>query len=332
MRTASLTHLIASTSLASICIVATSTSPAAAGPSPAPIVGGTDAKPGDWPDVVAIVGEHGSLCTGTLLAADLVLTAGHCIEANPVEIIIGSVDLAKPGGERRAVKWSRAYPSWIDRYDIGVVMLENPVQAKQRAVAQGCTAKPQFDTGFPLQVVGFGLTTPSGTGDNTRLHQATVPIVDATCTSDPSCIAAVAPGGELIAGGRGADTCFGDSGGPLYINTAKGPALLGVVSRGLVNWDEPCASGGVYVRADKVVSWIQSVSDRKIDRVPCDLPTDDGGGRDDGDGGDDAGSGGLEPGGCSAVGGTAGAMQSGLALCYAALVVLGLRRRRARRS
>lgn len=286
---------------------------ARAGSPAAPVVGGTEVEPGEWPDVVAVLGADGSLCSGTLLAADLVLTAGHCIDGNPVEVIVGSVDLARPDGDRRRVKWSRAYPAWFERYDVGVVMLENPVQAKYRAIAQGCTSHPNFDTGFPLRVVGFGLTTASATDRNTRLHQAIVPVMDATCTTDPACEPAVAPHGEFTAGGRGADSCFGDSGGPVYIDTARGPALLGVVSRGLLAFGDPCAAGGVYVRADKVVSWIQSVSNRKLDRVPCDLPTDDGGIAE------------VEAtSGCNA----GGVLQGGFAVVYGALVIVGLRRRR----
>jgi hypothetical protein len=177
--------------------------------------------------------------------------------------------------------------------------------------------------GYPVKVVGFGLTSADGTGDNTRLHHATVPIMDPTCTTDPACAPAIAPGGEFTAGGRGADSCFGDSGGPVYIYTAQGYALLGIVSRGLSTFGEPCEGGGVYVRADKVVAWVQSVTDRQIDRVPCDLPTDDGGAATD----DDAA---LEPGGCNAGGMGFGAVQGSLVLYYAALVVVGLRRRRMR--
>ena len=57
-------------------------SPAFAGSLSTPVVGGTEVPIGRWTDVVAIRGEYGS-CSGTLLAADLVLTAGHCIAANP---------------------------------------------------------------------------------------------------------------------------------------------------------------------------------------------------------------------------------------------------------
>jgi len=305
----------AAVAVAVVVAVAIYPAPAHAGPGSTPVVGGTEVAPGAWPDVVAIFGERGDMCTGTLIAADLVLTAGHCIDMQPVEVIVGSVDLARPDGDVRTVKWARAYPDWIDRYDVGVIMLEHPVLAKQRAIAQGCTARESLRPGLPLQVVGFGLTTKSGTGDNTRLHQATVPVVDATCTGNPACVRAVAPSGEFVAGGHGADTCFGDSGGPAYVMTAHGPALLGVVSRGLFTVDEPCGQGGIYVRVDKVVSWIQSISDRKVDRVPCDARADDPGGVEE------------AAGGCSAAG-AGGALQSGLAVIYGVLVITGLRRRR----
>jgi uncharacterized protein (TIGR03382 family) len=284
---------------------------ARAAPLDAPVVGGTTVERGAFPDVVAVLGADGSLCSGTLIAADLVLTAGHCIDGDPIEVIIDSVDLARPDGDRRRVKWARAYPEWIDTYDVGIVMLENPVFAKPRAVAQRCGARDVFKIGLPLQLVGFGLTSRSGEGDNTKLHHAIVPLVDPTCATDPSCAPAIAPSGEFIAGGTGTDACFGDSGGPVYIKTPKGLALIGVVSRGLVSWTEPCASGGVYVRADKVVAWIERISGRKLARMACDEPADSGGV--------------LEPAGCNA-----GAVQSGFALYYALLVVVGLRRRRRR--
>ena len=284
-----------------------------AGSLDAPVVGGDVVPAGAFPDVVAVLGADGGLCSGTLIDADLVLTAGHCIEMDPIEVIVGSVDLARPDGERRRVKWTRAYPDWINSYDVGVIMLEHPVFTQPRAIAQGCATRDRWKPGAPLHVIGFGLTTRAGTGDNTRLHQATVPLLDGTCTSDAACQPSIAPNGELIAGGTGTDACFGDSGGPLMIQTAHGPALIGVVSRGMATWGDPCGDGGIYVRADKVVTWIQNVSNRKLKRTACDEPADQAGT--------------AEPsGGCNAA-----AVQSGFTLYYAALVLFGLRRARRRR-
>lgn len=262
---------------------------AAAGTGVAPVVGGTTVKPGSWPDVVAVLTSDGGLCSGTLIGSDLVLTAAHCTDAQPVEVIIGSVDLAQYGGERRDVKWSRSYPNWQVEYDVGIVMLEHPVAVKPRAIATACSPAG----GDLLQVVGFGLTTKSGTGNNTKLHQAKIPVVDPDCTQDPACAPDIAPDGEFVAGGQGTDACFGDSGGPVYVTTKAGPAVIGVVSRGLLSSASPCGDGGVFVRADKVVKWIEKVSGRKLERLACDTPAD-------------APATVEESGGCNAGGGAAG--------------------------
>src|SRR5213078_3032674 len=88
----------------------------------------------------------------------------------------------------------------------------------------------------------------------------------------------------FMAGGHGADSCFGDSGGPVYVATPDGPALIGVVSRGLALPAAPCGNGGVYVRVDKVLSWIQSVTGRKLAKTSCDAPSGDQFDADDSDG------------------------------------------------
>jgi secreted trypsin-like serine protease len=290
-------------------VLSISASAIASGPVDAPVVGGTAVPPGAWPDAVVVLAPHAA-CTGTLIAADVVLTAGHCVDAQPVTVVVDTVDFGHPGGYAVPVKWSRAYPDWQHRYDVGVVVLEHGVFAKPRAIASACTIKDELAPGVPVKVVGFGLTTASGTGTNTRLHEAVLHVIDPMCTSDAACEPAVAPGGELTAGGRGTDACFGDSGGPLYLNTPSGAALLGVVSRGEAT-AVPCGGDGVYVRADKVVAWIERVTARKLTRTPCDGPADDGGD-------------GVDVGGCS-VGGGLGAS---VMLVIAALWILTLPRRR----
>jgi uncharacterized protein (TIGR03382 family) len=244
---------------------------------PATIVGGSQVPRGRWPDVVAVIGAFGS-CTGTLIAADVVLTAGHCIDAMPYEVAINTTDYGKDGGERIRVASARAYPNWPYRYDVGVLMLDQPAtQAKPRVVTTACTTRALLRTNTPVKIVGFGLVTEEGLDDNTRLHEATVPITDPTCTLDPSCNPDVAPHGEFIAGGHGADSCFGDSGGPVFIDTqdGHGHALVGIVSRGLALPAAPCGNGGVYVRVDKVISWIQSVSGRTLAKTQCGAPDAD---------------------------------------------------------
>ena len=247
---------------------------AGADPAPPPVIGGRSVAPGAWPDVVAVIGTDGT-CTGTLISPDVVLTAGHCVDIAPKVVITNTVDYATTAGDRVPVKWARAYPDWEHRYDVAVLMLDHVARPRPRAIATACLANEYLGARKPVDVVGFGLTSPSATDDNTTLRVATLPVLDPQCGSDPSCERSVIPNGEFTAGGRGSDSCFGDSGGPAMLATRHGPALVGVVSRGLALPGAPCGNGGVYVRADKVVSWIQSVTGRKLERAACEGHGDD---------------------------------------------------------
>ncbi|MGE5182825.1 MAG: S1 family peptidase [Acidobacteriota bacterium] len=286
-------------------------SPALAGTVDAPVVGGHAATLGEWPEVALVVAPQ-ALCTGTLVASDVVLTAGHCIDTHPFEVLIGTVDYAHPGGEKIAVASAVAYPDWQHAYDVGVLVLAHPATAKPRAIAGACTIREHLTGGARVQLVGFGLTTASGTGDNSKLNEAMLAVTDARCTESPACNTAIAPDGEFAAGGRGTDSCFGDSGGPIYVPTAHGAALAGVVSRGLGTQGAPCGGGGVYERADKVVKWIEQTTHRTLARTVCDSKADE----QAGDGDAEAG------GGCSAGGGLAG----GALLALAGLGMLARRR------
>ncbi len=247
---------------------------AIADPAPPPVIGGTSVARGAWPDVVAVLGTTGA-CTGTLIAPDVVLTAGHCVEIEPKFVVTNTIDYATNAGDRVPVKWARAYPDWEHRYDVAVLMLDHVAKPKPRVIATACLANEYLGARKPVDVVGFGLTSPSATDDNTTLRVASLPILDPQCGSDPSCEPSVIPNGEFTAGGRGSDSCFGDSGGPAMLATRHGPALVGVVSRGLALPGAPCGNGGVYVRADKVVSWIESVTHRRLERAACEGHGDD---------------------------------------------------------
>jgi secreted trypsin-like serine protease len=76
---------------------------------------------------------------------------------------------------------------------------------------------------------------------------------------------------ELIAGKPMLhfDTCKGDSGGPLYVQNAKGDWLLaGATSRGTDISSTMCGDGGTYVRVDAYAAWIKSVLDEGKPAVP----------------------------------------------------------------
>jgi secreted trypsin-like serine protease len=233
------------------------------------IVGGSDVPPGKWPDTVAVLGANGS-CSGTLIAPDVVLTAGHCADIEPLTVIANTTDYSAAGGTRVAVQRTVAYPDWETTYDVSVVILAEPITTvTPRKLGIDCTFS-QFTPNTAVRLVGFGATSTDGKAINTHLKEAMTQVIDPTCAAGRGCNDIVAPGGEFVAGGTGtADSCFGDSGGPVYLDTARGPMVIGAVSRGVDNAATPCGGGGIYVRTDKIVDWIEETAGKTIEKDSC---------------------------------------------------------------
>jgi endonuclease G len=236
------------------------------------IVGGETVPAGRWPDTVAVLGTSGS-CTGTLIAPDLVLTAGHCSNINPVRVVANTTDYAQAQGIKVNVTRTTAYPNWQTMYDVAVIELASPISGiEPRKLATSCTFKASVKSNVNVHLVGFGATNTEGTQANTQLREAMTAVIDPTCAaSGMGCKPNVAPGGEFIAGGGGtADSCFGDSGGPVYLDTPNGAVLIGAVSRGVDGASTPCGGGGIYVRTDKIIDWIESTTHKTVAKDACD--------------------------------------------------------------
>lgn len=299
-----------------------------------PVINGTAVPAGKWPDAVAVLSSQGS-CTGTLIAPDVVLTAGHCASPAPTTVIANTLNYNGTGGIRATVKSVTAYPNWESTFDVAVIVLNAPITGvTPRPMGAACTFQ-NFADNMSVHLVGFGLTDTAGTGDNTTLREASAPIVDADCsTTGKGCQPGALPAGEFIAGGGGTDSCFGDSGGPVYLDTPRGTIVVGAVSRGLDGSATPCGGGGIYVRTDKVLSWIETTVGKPVTKDSCaggtnppENPDQPGGGNPTtppgGTGPDQTGAQNEITGGCSTGGGGTG----GAAVMFAMLLG-GLRRRR----
>jgi uncharacterized protein (TIGR03382 family) len=234
------------------------------------IVGGTTVEPGQWPDAVAVLGSTGT-CTGTLIAPDVVLTAGHCANIKPTQVIANTIDFSQDTGVRVQVVKTEAYPNWQTEYDVAVLVLASPIQGvTPRKVGTSCTFH-NFARDTSVRLVGFGATDMMGQTANTQLRQAMTAVTDPDCTGGNGCKEQIAPGGEFVAGGTGsADSCFGDSGGPVYLDTPVGAVVVGAVSRGVDGADTPCGGGGIYVRTDNLIEWIEQTTGKTIAADNCD--------------------------------------------------------------
>jgi secreted trypsin-like serine protease len=223
------------------------------------VVGGTATAPGAYPAVTYVTLGGSFACTGTLIAPNAVLTAGHCgsltgsIFATPVAwptssigVTIGAERPAGPG-EKATVSRVAIPPSYLGTTgsDVSLLMLQAPATAKPVRVA-GRGEEALWKPGVKETIVGYGVTAENGKAPE-RLQQAQVPIVDdATCRTDYGSFDART---MLCAGfpEGGVDACQGDSGGPLFGHRPDGSlVVVGSTSQG-----DGCArpgKPGIYAR------------------------------------------------------------------------------------
>ncbi len=243
-----------------------------------PVIGGTNAPDGKWPDAAAILytvnGMEGQECSGTLIAPTVVLTAGHCDPAvSPnigqlTHVLVGTASLAKPDdGETLPVASVTSYPSSQSSEDVTVIVLAQASHVKPRPIATGW-ARFDIKNGATVEFVGYGAIDANGNQYINELQNAQSTITDYNCTMSSGCNAAAQPDGELGAGGNGVDTCPGDSGGPMYLLVDYGIYLAGITSRSYDNATVACSQGGIYERPDKIVSWIEQTAGVPVTHGP----------------------------------------------------------------
>jgi endonuclease G len=238
----------------------------------AAVLGGTNAPLGKWPDVVSVREGGDGICTGTLIAPTVVLTAGHCYSSAVDSILVGTNSTAREAdGEVISVMKKMPYggsaSAAFRSVDLTVLVLARASKFEPRAIANGW-ARFDITNGAMVNLVGYGALDRDGNVFKPELQEATTTITDAGCTTSVGCNGPAAPNGELGAGGMGIDTCGGDSGGPLYLPTPYGTFLAGATSRGYDDNQFYCSEGGIYTRPDKFVEWIEMTAGVPVKHGP----------------------------------------------------------------
>jgi secreted trypsin-like serine protease len=227
------------------------------------IIGGTPVAGKDLDDCVAVGSDDSWGCTGTLIAPNVVLTAGHCEQLH-TRVFVGR-DPTKTGRIFK-VKAHVRHPKFDAalRNDLMILILEKKVTGvKPRKVAP----KALIDKATVGRIAGFGSTRLDGSGMLGAKLETKVPIVSQACRGTVNGVKdgqvyGCHLGREIIAGKPLLlhDSCNGDSGGPLFVENAAGQWLLaGTTSRGTDRGPTMCGDGGLYVRVDLYQTWIASV-------------------------------------------------------------------------
>jgi len=233
------------------------------------IVGGEDAKKGEFPFIISLQQKSwGHICGGSLVKQDWVLTAAHCVQGSTpskFKIVIGLHKQSDTEGtETFTAKKIVVHPTYNQGiegdYDYALIQLSG--RSKFEPIDMNSTEIdiPDGEALAPKSITAGWGTTSEGAGSiSPILKKVEVPLV-----SKRNCDVAYpdAVSEHMICAGYdagGKDSCQGDSGGPLLMRSAAGRmSLIGIVS-----WGEGCARPkkyGVYSKVNAGLSWIDETA------------------------------------------------------------------------
>jgi hypothetical protein len=220
--------------------------------------------------VTDLDGANLPICTGTLISPRVFLTAGHCTDYIRDEGLPTFVSFDPTFDQSSALVRGRShvFPRYrqvpgnglpeFDAYDVGVVVLNRPVSTSKgygRLPRAGLVER--LERGQRLSAVGYGASGFEVGGGQPRpvyrdvRYRATVHLVS---TEDRLADMFVKLSGAS-AGRGGEGTCFGDSGGPIFM-----PDQRTVVANNSFVTNFRCAGVTYAQRMDlpPVLRWVRS--------------------------------------------------------------------------
>lgn len=195
------------------------------------IVGGKNVSDAPWAAQVSW-DSTGFECSGTMIAPEWVLTAGHCADSGGMTVLIGSTQLGQ--GTKAVVDRKEIDPS-------GDLALLHVTDAVRTTYIQLADQDP--DVGSINQIYGWGKTAEDS-GPSDQLKSAKVKVTSTDCQDG-------AGGKAICSTGITGNAFNGDSGGP----EIAGGAEVGVCSTG-----DAQAKSQEYASVAANRDWIRQVS------------------------------------------------------------------------
>lgn len=215
-----------------------------------------------------------NICSGTLVAEDIILTAAHCVPQAPLEdiehFVVGFISKMKdPFGDeningRGKVIGFRVDPQYGEQsgekntpYDLALLRIAGPAPEEfkaQNLPDSNFIIEPEHQ----LEMLGYGRFDERRAVDG-YLRKVIVPATQLTESVQFRGVELVGPGVlALLQPEKG--ICGGDSGGPLFAISDKGERTLVGVSSGGNNFQnifKKCHGFSLFVDVRAKIDWIQ---------------------------------------------------------------------------
>lgn len=238
-----------------LCLGGTGFAHAAAPSDPSPasrIFGGRAVDTCEWPSTIGF----GS-CSGTLIHPNVVLYAAHC--GRQSKIILGE-NYRSGAAKKIPVKFCKTNPKFFGikkGTDFAFCYLDKPITDVPIApIAYGCELE-QIKPGAEIWLVGFGKVDNGSSGTKYKVKTKVNHLL--------------VKGAEVNVGGNGKATCYGDSGGPAFIQLSDGSwRTFGITSYGT---SSSCGYPSGMTMANVAVPWIHQELKKAgitdVDITPC---------------------------------------------------------------
>ncbi|XP_075119022.1 chymotrypsin-like elastase family member 1 isoform X2 [Leptodactylus fuscus] len=237
------------------------------------VVGGSDAAPNAWPWQISLqyesAGNWYHTCGGSLIRANRVLTAAHCVDRDVnFRVSLGDHNLSVNEGTEQiiAVSSIRKHANWNPNnvavgFDIAILFLASSASLNSFVKLASLPADGAvLAHNHPCIISGWGRTSTGGPLPAT-LQQAPLPVVAHSTCSGFLYWGSTVKTTHVCAGGNGVQAgCNGDSGGPLNCEVNGVYQVHGIASfvsgLGCNAYLKPT----VFTRVSAYISWINEVS------------------------------------------------------------------------
>jgi secreted trypsin-like serine protease len=213
--------------------------------------------------VVSIENSLGELCSGVIVAQDLVLTAAHCVMDRAAYRISALSRAFRP--QRFNVAAVAVHPTFVPGttprtqpgIDLAILKIDRPLGPDYLTLDP--TEAGRIDVGDAVTIAGFGVSSERVRRTARTLRQTNLVSLGPVEVSNRVLIVVDR---NRLAETTGAGACRGDSGGPILAATQTGYQLYGIVSwsSGPLRSSRPSACGGLTAVTPIVehLGWIVS--------------------------------------------------------------------------